>query len=110
MVLFGGAIVLLVGVIAMMVPVSITKGDGGAIGCGNAVMENLSDARAANNSSIAGIPVLNEVIPHEDFVGRCQAAVSDRRTWSIPVAVLGLLVCAGSFAVGRTGAVSDPQT
>jgi hypothetical protein len=47
------------------------------------------------------------ILPHPDYVTQCQSALSSRRAWAIPIAVVGLAVIAGSFVVGgRTGSVS----
>lgn len=102
LILLGGAALFVAGVIALLIPVSVSRGDGNSIGCGNAFAEDLDGARAANRSSIAGVPVLNEILPHTDYVAQCEAAVSSRRTWSIPLAVVGILVGAGSLAAGRS--------
>ncbi|MBB3603931.1 hypothetical protein FHT40_003592 [Mycolicibacterium sp. BK556] len=101
LILLVGAVLLVAGVIALLVPVSTSDGNGGSIGCGNAVSEDLSSARQANDKGIvANVPILNEIVPHTDFVAQCQSAVSSRRGWSIPLAVVGLLVVGGSFVVG----------
>lgn len=98
--LLAGVAALLISVVALMLRVSTSDGKGGSIGCGNAVSADMSAAQNANNSSVAGIPILNEVLPHADFVAQCQSAVSARRGWSIPVAVVGLLAAGGSMLVG----------
>lgn len=104
-----GAVVLVVGVIGLLMPVSVAGPDGQSIGCGNAVAADLSSAREVDNRNPVNLPILNEVIPHTDYVAQCQSAVSQRRTWSIPVAVIGLVVLAGGFFVGgRTGRVRAP--
>lgn len=95
-----GAVVLLIGVIALLVPVSTSNGNGGSIGCGNAISSDLSAARDANSKSVADVPILNQIVPHNDYVAQCESAVSQRRAWSIPLAGVGLLVTAGSFLVG----------
>jgi hypothetical protein len=101
LVLLVGAILLVAGVIALVVPVSTSDGNGGSIGCGNAVSADLSQARQANDKGIvANVPILNEIVPHTDFVAQCQSAVSSRRAWSIPLTVVGVLVAAGSLVVG----------
>ncbi|KMO70240.1 hypothetical protein EV589_0593 [Mycobacterium sp. BK558] len=103
--LIAGAVVLLVGVIGLLVPVSV-PGPQGDIGCGNAIAADLSQARDVDSQNLANLPVLNEIIPHKDFVAECNSALSSRRSWSIPVAVVGLVVLAGSFFVGgRAGRV-----
>jgi hypothetical protein len=105
LVLLLGAVVLVAGVIALFVPVSVT-GDGQSIGCGNAVATDLSEAEAANGKTVANVPILNQILPHTDYVAECQEAVSGRRSWSIPLAVVGALVVAGSLVIPRTRAVS----
>ena len=109
LILLVGAVALIIGVIGLLVPVSVPGPDNGSISCGNGVAADLSAAREANNNNPANLPVLNEVIPHSDYVALCQSAVSGRRGWTIPVAVVGLVVIAGSFFVGgRAGSVRTP--
>lgn len=105
MVLLVGAVILLAGIIGLLLPVSVSDGNGGNIGCGNALVSNLSSARAANEKSVANIPVLNEIVPHTDFVAECQSALSSRRSWAIPVAVIGAIGVVAAFFVrgGRAG-------
>ncbi|GFG48699.1 aminopeptidase [Mycolicibacterium agri] len=105
LVLLIGAIVLVAGVIALLVPVSVT-GDGQSISCGNAIAADTSQAEAANSKTVAGVPILNQIVPHTDYVAMCQDAVSSRRSWSIPLAVIGALALAGSMLVPRSKAVS----
>ncbi len=105
LILLVGAVVLIAGVIALLVPVSVT-GDGQSIGCGNAVATDLSEAEAANGKTVANVPILNQIVPHTDYVAECQEAVSGRRSWAIPLAVVGALVVAGSVLVPRTRTVS----
>jgi hypothetical protein len=106
LVLLIGAVVLIVGVVGLLMPVSIPGPDGQKLGCGNAVVADSSAAREADNNNPVNLPVLNEVIPHTDYAAQCDSAVSSRRMWSIPVAIIGLVVAAGSFFIGgRTGRV-----
>lgn len=105
LILLVGAALLVAGAIALLVPVSIT-GNGQSIGCGNAVAADTSQAEAANSKTVADVPILNQIVPHTDYVANCQSAVSSRRSWSIPLAVIGALVVAGSLLVPRTRAVS----
>lgn len=100
-----GVAALLIGVIALLLPVSTSDGSGGSISCGNGLSADFAGARDANNRGVAGIPILNQVVPHTDFVAQCQSEVSGRRAWSIPVAVLGLLVAGGSMLVPDRRAV-----
>jgi hypothetical protein len=86
--------------------VSVPGPEGGSIGCGNAVAADMSAAGQADSANIANLPILEQFIPHTDYVTQCQSALAQRRTWAIPVAVVGLVVFAGSFLVGgRTGRV-----
>ncbi len=95
-----GAVVLVVGVIGLLVPVSIAGPDNQKIGCGNAVAADYSAARDVDTSNPVNLPVLNELIPHTDYAAQCESAVSQRRTWAIPVAVIGLVILVGGFFVG----------
>jgi hypothetical protein len=105
LILLVGAVVLLVGVIGLLMPVSVPGPDNGSIGCGNGLVQDLSAAREADSRNPANLPILNEIIPHTDYVTQCQSALSSRRSWTLPVAVVGLVVIAGSFFVGsRAGA------
>jgi hypothetical protein len=99
-----GAIVLIVGIVGLLLPVSIPGPDGQSIGCGNAVVADSSAAREADNNNPVNLPIINEVIPHTDYTAQCNSAVSQRRAWSIPVAIIGLVVVAAAFFVGgRSG-------
>jgi hypothetical protein len=105
LILIVGAVLLVAGVIALLVPVSIT-GNGNSIGCGNAIAADTSQAESANGQTVADVPILNQIVPHTDYVAECQHAVSSRRSWAIPLAVIGVLVVAGSFVVPRSRTVS----
>jgi hypothetical protein len=100
LVLLIGAVLLLAGVIGLLVPVSISDSDGHSVGCGNAVAADSSSAQAANDKHIvADIPVVNQIVPHTDYVAECQSSISSRRTWTIPLAVVGAVVLAAAFLV-----------
>jgi len=101
-----GAVLLLAGIIGLLVPVSISDGNGHSIGCGNAVATDLSAARNANNTSVANVPVLNQIVPHTDYVAQCQSSVGGRRAWTIPLAIVGILAVGGTLLTGRHGAAS----
>jgi len=106
LVLLVGAVVLIVGVIGLLMPVSITGPDSQSVGCGNGIAADTSGAQELNNSNPANLPIINQIVPHTDWVAQCQSAVSGRRSWSIPVAIIGLVVLAGAFFVGgRAGSV-----
>jgi hypothetical protein len=97
-----GAMLLLAGVIGLLVPVSVSDGNGKSIGCGNAVATDLSAARNANDSSVANVPVLSQVVPHTDYVAKCQSEVGTRRAWTIPLTVVGILALGGALLVRRS--------
>jgi hypothetical protein len=109
LILLVGAIALIAGIIGLLVPVSVPGPDNGSIGCGNGLVQDLSAAQQADNNNPANLPILNQVIPHTEYVKQCQSALSGRRAWAIPVAVVGLVVIAGSFFVpSRASGVRTP--
>jgi hypothetical protein len=91
-----GAVLLLAGVIGLLIPVAVPDGNGGSIGCGNALASNLQSARSANDKTGANIPIVGQLVPHTDYVSECQSSLSSRRSWSIPLAVVGLVVVVGA--------------
>ena len=105
LILLVGAVVLVVGVIGLLMPVSVPGPDNGSIGCGNGLAQDSSAAQQADNQNPANLPIINQVVPHTNYVAQCESAVSGRRAWTIPVAIVGLVVIGGSFFVGgRAGA------
>ena len=96
LIMVAGAVLLLVGVIGLLMPVSVPDGNNGSIGCGNALASNLQSARSANDKTGANIPIVGQLVPHTDYVSECQSSLSSRRSWSIPVAVIGLVVIVGA--------------
>lgn len=104
LVLLIGAVALVAGVIGLLVPVSATGGGGEKVGCGNAVVADLSAAADAETRSGGNIPIIGQLVPGNDYVAACESALSSRRAWAIPVAVIGLIAVAGSFVIGgRSG-------
>jgi hypothetical protein len=100
-----GAILLVAGVIGLLVPVSTSGSDGHQVGCGNGIAADTSQAQKANDSGVvADVPILNQLVPHTDFVAQCESAISGRREWSIPLAVIGALAVAGALLLrSRSG-------
>ena len=96
-----GAVLLLAGVIGLLVPVSVSDSSGNSVSCGNGIAMDLSSARNANDKNGANIPILNQVLPHTDYVALCQSSVNSRRSWTIPLAVLGVLAIGGALLVRR---------
>jgi hypothetical protein len=100
LILLVGAVLLLAGVIGLLVPASISDSDGHSIACGNAVAADTSSAQAANDKNVvADIPIVNQIVPHTDYVSECRSSISSRRSWTIPLAVVGAIVIAASFLV-----------
>lgn len=100
-----GAAILIVGLIGLLVPVSVSDQNSGNINCGNGLVSDLSSARSANEKSVANVPILNQVVPHTDYVAECQSALSSRRSWAIPVAVIGAITVLAAFVLrGRRSA------
>ena len=98
-----GAILLIAGIVGLLVPVSVSGPNGDKIGCGNALASDMSAAREADNQNPANLPVINQIVPHTSYVAECGSAVSGRRAWAIPLAVVGALAIAGAFLI-RPGA------
>ena len=96
-----GAVLLLAGVIGLLVPVSVSDGNGNSISCGSAIAPDSSAARNANDKNGANIPILSQVLPHTDFVAQCNSAVHSRQMWAIPLAVIGVLGIGGALLVRR---------
>jgi hypothetical protein len=97
------AVLLVAGVIGLLVPVSVSDGNGSSIGCGNAVVADLTAARNANDKSVANIPIVNQFVPHTDYVALCESSLGSRRMWTIPVTVVALIGIAGALLVRREG-------
>ncbi|MDX6502208.1 MAG: hypothetical protein QOG23_5468 [Blastocatellia bacterium] len=98
------AVLLVAGVIGLLMPVSVSDGNGSSLGCGNAVVADLTAARNANDKSVANIPIVNQFVPHTDYVALCESSLGSRRTWTIPLTVVGLIGIAGALLVRREAA------
>jgi hypothetical protein len=98
LILLIGAILLVAGIIAVLVPVS-ASGENGNVGCGNAIASDLSTARDKDNGNVANLPVVNQFVPHTNYLSACNSALSARRGWSIPLTIVGLLVVGGSVLI-----------
>jgi hypothetical protein len=99
LVLVAGAILFVAGVVGLFVPVSIS----GGIGCGNAVHSDVSAARAQDNQNVGNspvvqqIPIANQVAPKSQFVSECNSALGNRRLWTIPLTVVGVVIAGATF-------------
>ena len=76
-----GVVLIAGGLTGLFIPVSVSDGSQG-VGCGSAAIEDASGAQSANGGS--------------DLVLQCDNAVSNRRMWSIPMALIGGLAVVGS--------------
>lgn len=113
LVLVAGAVLLVAGVVGLLIPVSAASGsDGKSVGCGSALISDSSEAQAADNNGSnkvadvtkdLGAGSLAPAIPGQtNYVAACNSALGGRRAWTIPLAVVGLIVAGGSFlARGR---------
>ncbi|MBV9089411.1 MAG: aminopeptidase [Mycobacteriaceae bacterium] len=115
LIVLAGAILLVAGVVGLLVPVSVSGPNGDKIGCGNAVASDLSAAREADNQNPANLPIVNQIVPHTSYVAECGSAVSGRRSWAIPLAVVGVIAIAGAFLIrggagGITGGGRTPMS
>lgn len=113
LVLVAGAALLIAGLIGLLVPASASgndlQGNKVSVGCGVPIAggdtkdaeqkdQNLGNA-AANGANNLGLPGVANAIPQTHFVAACNSAVNTRLAWTIPLAVAGALVIAGSFAM-----------
>lgn len=93
------AAVLAAGVVGLLLPVSVFDGNSSTVGCGNALVADESGPRAANVTPVPGAPVIDQAVPHPDFVVACDSAISGRRHWAIPLVIVGVsgIVVGGVF-------------
>jgi hypothetical protein len=107
LVLLVGAVLLIAGFIALLVPVTVSGKDG-SVGCGVPISggdltsarqkDNQNPSNAAGNVPVLG-PVIQSIAPPSNYAADCSSAVQTRLWWAIPLAVVGVLVIAGSFTV-----------
>jgi hypothetical protein len=97
-----GVAVLITGVVGLFLPVSVWDGHSSTVACGNAVVADQSGPRAANDAPVASAPILDQAVPHPDFVAECESATSGRRHWAVPLTIVGAAgVLLGIFVRGR---------
>jgi H+/Cl- antiporter ClcA len=100
-VLLAGVVLFVVGVIGLFVPVTIS----GGVGCGSAAHSDVSAARAQDNQNIGNspvvqqIPIANQLAPKSQFVSECNSALGNRRLWTIPLTLAGVLVAGATFVL-----------
>ena len=119
LILLVGAVLLIVGVIFLFVPPSVS-GNQGSVGCGMPIAggdmsaarnkDNQTPGNQLGNAPIIG-PVIQDVAPQtqsHEYEDKCHSAVSTRLGWSIPLAVVGAIVVAGAFLV--RGRATSPKS
>jgi len=105
-----GAVLFVIGVIFLLVPPS-ASGPQGSVGCGTPIAGgDMSAARAKDNQTagnqLSNVPVVGPIIADvapqtqsHEYENQCSSAISTRLAWSIPLAVVGLLVAGGSLLI-----------
>lgn len=96
---FAGAVALVVGLAGLITPVSVSPHET-TIGCGSAVAPDLAGARAHDDGSAANVPVPGGVVADMDYTGLCERNLTDRRVWTITVAVVGVLAIVVAIGIG----------
>lgn len=97
--IFVGAVTLLVGLLGLVAPVSISPGRL-PVDCGSPLSPDMSQATQANDGELA-----EAVVTDIDFVHLCRMELNDRRALTITVAAGGvfiLAVAAGVSALSRS--------
>lgn len=89
-----GVVALLVGVVGLLSPVSISPGLT-PVRCGSAVSPDLAGARqqapGETQTSPEVPPYDSEWVGDVDYAQLCDKEISDRRAWTITVTVVGVL-------------------
>ena len=104
LILLVAAIALIAGIVALVVPVCVS-GQTGSAGLRNPIAGDLSTARRTRTAATwRNLPVVKQSVPRTNYVSACTSALVTRRGWSIPLAVIGLLVMGGSLLVRERNA------
>lgn len=89
-----GVVALLVGIVGLLSPVSISPGLT-SVPCGTAVAPDLEGARqqapADTQTSPQELPYDSEWVGNVDYGQLCDKEIADRRAWTITVTVVGVL-------------------
>jgi hypothetical protein len=99
-----GAILLITGFVALLAPVSVS-GNEGNVSCGVPISggdltaakekDGQNPSNAAGSIPVVG-PIIQSVAPPSRYEADCKSAIQTRLWWAIPVAVIGVVVIAGS--------------
>jgi hypothetical protein len=98
--LFAGVVALLIGVVGLLAPVSVSPEREPSVGCGSALAPDLSAARANDDESAANFPVPGGVVVDTNFTRLCRMDLEDRRIWTITLAAVGALAVVGGLVLG----------
>ncbi|PRC47528.1 hypothetical protein C6A85_84490, partial [Mycobacterium sp. ITM-2017-0098] len=85
-----GAVALLVGIVGLFAPVSVSA-EGEVISCGSVAAPDLSAARAKDDASAANALVVGDLVSDANFTRLCDMNLEDRRLWTISLGALGAL-------------------
>jgi hypothetical protein len=95
-------VVLIAGVVGLFLPVSVFDGISSTVPCGNAVSV---DHVAPNAPAGPSASAIDRAIPHPDLTAACESAISERRHWAVPLAIVGAVgLVLASFTRVRSGA------
>jgi hypothetical protein len=98
LIMFSGAVAVLIGVIGLFAPVSVSP-ETGRVGCGSAAAPDLSAARAHDDGTAANIPVRGAVVVDTNYTRLCHMDLADRRIWTITLAGAGALAAVSALAL-----------
>ncbi|MDY6998425.1 MAG: hypothetical protein SW019_17630 [Actinomycetota bacterium] len=99
-----GLVAVLVGIVGLLVPVSVSPGLS-TVSCGSAVSPEPATAQeqapADTRTQPEAPPFYSEQVDNVDYAELCSDEISDRRAWTITVIVVGVLtlIAAAALAV-----------
>lgn len=91
--IFGGVIAVLVGMVGLVAPVSVSPALP-VVNCGSAAFPNLADARALDDGDASNVVVGEEVLVDTDYTRLCRMDLEDRRLWTVTLVGVGVLIAA----------------
>lgn len=89
-VLLAAVVAVLVGVVGLAAPVSVSPALV-VVECGSALSPDLSAARALDDGDAANTPTAEGVLVDVNYTDLCRMDLEDRRLWTSPVILAGLL-------------------
>jgi hypothetical protein len=97
--LFLGGIGVIVGVVGMLSPVSVSP-EQQIVKCGSAIAPDLSAARAEDDRSPANVPILGEVVADTNYTRLCHMELDDRRIGTISLAAFSATAIIATLVFG----------